>query len=200
MRKLLTFLLVVLIVAAMPFTVLADVSSVTVTGTVEPSDASSGGDSDPVKVLNVVVPTKTTFIIDENRDFISPDFVITNKGTTSVSIVAAELTATSGNTVKVVANDKYSLAEWKALSTAKTNSEIALGLKQGSTASDADKQFASTEWFSAEGTPSNINLGTLNPVVDAKICTRLDGKYGWDWGNESNLTLNYNLKLILEAK
>lgn len=201
MMKSLFTLVITLVMALSSFIgVYAEDKNVTVVGTVEMAAESSsssssssstpGGDTpeDPVTTIDVTVPAKMTFIIDENRDLISPDYSIINNGTTSVTATAISLFATPETSAKIVANDKYTADEWKNLSVSDTISQIALGLNVSGT----------TDWFNAEPAYSVVSLGSMSPSSSRTFT--INGEYGYDWENDENLVLNYKMTLLLEAE
>lgn len=155
-----------------------DARDMIVTGRIEPKSGT---------MLSVIIPTKTTFVIDGDRNFVSPDYTITNNSGKGVNVTGVSLKAIPTNTVKVVSESKF--ADWPAITREETLANIALGF------SDKVNPIA---WFSEESIDSNLSLGTIPAALESKQSYTIVGKYGHDWGNTENLTLNYTLTLLIE--
>lgn len=179
-KRVLSVMLTTAFIVGSCVSVYAAEDDITVNGTVKP--LSSEGQ------IQVVIPTKATFTIDGQRQFISPNYtIVNNSADAKIKVTAKSLVADTANTCKVVASTAHTDAEWEALTHDQTISQIALGLVTNGT----------TKWFDAEDTESNIVLGQAD-AVGGELVAQLAGKYGHAWDNSTDLSLKYKMILVLD--
>lgn len=142
-------------------------SEVDIKGTILPEKSSS---SDLIKV---VIPTRLTYIIDENRDFISGDYTFTNNGENGVTFKISEVRPIEGTKLQLVAPDTYS--DWSKLTQEQTLSSMALLLGTSSLHEN------------------DVDLAHLNAGDTIRL--PLTAKYGVNWGNTENLIVKYSMTL-----
>ncbi len=155
-----------------------DQSTVSLYGMVEPS------------ILSAEVTLSTYFTIDPNAApgsrFVSPSMSIKNTSTMPIEVSALSMKAT-GDAPKVVAFDKYTLAQWDTLGTADTHANIALGLT-GVEAGDF--------WFAAEATQVESPVTGLDSQESTAL--GLQCRHGLSWAEVENF--KYELVFELAIK
>lgn len=127
----------------------------------------------PVSTVSVVVPTNLSFIIDKDRNFIGSNYTFINNGVLPVLIKVKSVSKQAGTTTDLVAPNSF--INWDNLSEAQTRGNLALMLGG----------------ISIHAPDTTI----MELSADETKILELTGKYGKEWGNTSDLVLQYGMML-----
>jgi len=147
--------------------------------------------------LDIDVPLQIGFSIGADRQFASENITIRNNSPFPITTTAVSLEHIESSP-SVVAPSKFTPEQWPNLNGHETTNNIAFGLYVVSESSGALRTLANdTQWFSAEGTDSNLDLGIIPSKCDnqnsAQLVLGLDSRYGHVW--EDTTDISYTLQL-----
>lgn len=156
-----------------------------------------------VTSLDIDVPLQLNFSIDANRQFISNFITIRNNSPFPVTATAVSLTHKESSP-PVVDPFKFTPEQWADLNGEETAHNIAFGLHATPDTSGSTEHslFSDTQWFRAEGTDSNLNLGVIPSKRDnentSQLVLSLDSYYGRVWGDTTNISYTLTLSFAVE--
>lgn len=148
------------------------------------------------RTISVTHPVSVSYTIDPNSNtpFTAPDIPLTNHSTFPIKVSVSGLKATSG--IGNTAPASYS--DWNSLTTAQTQSGIALGVavKESATGSATWASISQTSPLYATQIGSGSQLGVLNAGGTGHLA--ISAKYGLAWSSPK--TISHQLVLRFDQQ